>query len=244
MITSQLFGLLIAGHDTTSTTLLWATKFLAADQDLQRKLRADLHKRFSTAHSQNRVPSGQEIANTQSHLLDAFIEETLRCANTGALVSRCALTDAVVLGHVIPKGTRVILPGHPLGTFSEAYKISDDLRSEKYHNADTDRIGNWDVDDIAKFKAERWLVHDKESGGLVFDPSAGPHIAFGGGLRGCFGKRMAYLELRIALVLVLWNFELQPTEEKYSGWEAMEILTHSPVDCYVKLAKASTFGQM
>jgi cytochrome P450 len=44
--------------------------------------------------------------------------------------------------------------------------------------------------------------------GDEFDPSAKPVLAFGLGLRGCFGKRLAYVEIRILITLIIWNFEL------------------------------------
>jgi hypothetical protein len=39
-------------------------------------------------------------------------------------------------------------------------------------------------------------------------------------------------------VLVLWHFELQEVPEEYGGFEGMDQLTHSPVQCYVRLGKA------
>jgi cytochrome P450 len=73
----------------------------------------------------------------------------------------------------------------------------------------------------------------------VFDQSAGPHIQFGGGPRGCFGKRLAYLELRLALVLSVWSYVFEPVEGHLGSFEAMEQLTHSPAVCYVKIREAN-----
>ena len=47
-----------------------------------------------------------------------------------------------------------------------------------------------------------------EKGGEVFDSTAGPQLAFGLGPRGCYGRRMAFLQLRIFTVLLIWKFEL------------------------------------
>jgi cytochrome P450 len=238
VMASELLGLLIAGHDTTSTTLLWAMKFFATHQSVQTKFRTALRSAYSTAYRENRVPSAQEIATTQSHYIDACLEEIIRCAQTGIIYTRTAKMDAVVLGQVIPKGTRMMLCGHGGGIHEVPFEIDGKLRSEQYRNADGGKVGSWEPTSIKKFNPDRWLVDDKTSNTKVFDSQAGPHMMFGAGPRGCFGRKLAYLELRLALVLILWHFELQPVPEAYASWEAMEQLTHSPIQCYVKLAKA------
>jgi cytochrome P450 len=81
------------------------------------------------------------------------------------------------------------------------------------------------------------MVRDSATGAEVFDASAGPHMAFGAGLRGCFGKKLAYLELRLAIVLILWHFELGEVKGEYASFEAIDQLTHAPVVCYVNLVK-------
>jgi cytochrome P450 len=235
----QIFGLLIAGHDTTSTTVLWGVKYLAEYQPVQTKLRSALRSTFAAAHSSKRVPSSTEIATSQIHYLDACIEEILRLACTGSMTSRTALKDAVVLGHVIPKGTMMMFAGAGGGILEPAFPIDDKLRSEFYHKSGGGKVGNWETATMQDFNPERWLVHDKNSNEKVFDGSAGPHVSFGAGLRGCYGKKMAYLELRMAIVLVLWHFELREVPEEYGGFEGLDQLTHSPVQCYVRLAKAT-----
>ncbi|KAF1920727.1 cytochrome P450 [Ampelomyces quisqualis] len=238
MLADELFGLLIAGHDTTSTTLLWALKFLAANQSMQIKLRAELRSALFDANSESRIPTAHEIASCQNHYLDACIEEINRVSCTGSVPSRNTITDAVVLGHVIPKGTRVCFLGQGHGILEPAFPVPESLHSERYRQVGDERVGSWDLKDMKKFDPERWLVHDPATTTDVYDSTAGPHIAFGGGLRGCFGKKLAYLELRMAIVLMVWNFVLEEVPEEYGSWEAVDMLTHSPIMCYVKLSKA------
>jgi cytochrome P450 len=234
----QLFGLLVAGHDTTSTTLHWSVKLLAANQAVQSNLRTQLRSTFSSAHAERRVPTAQEIATCQNHYLDACIEEINRCAATASFASRTAIRDTVLLGHFIPKGTKIACMTAGGGVLEPAFEIDDKLRSEQYHKAGGGKAGTWDVRDLKKFDPQRWLVRDKETGTEVYDSTAGPHIAFGAGLRGCFGKKLAYLELRLAIVLIIWHYELLPVPEEYATWEASDQLTHCPLQCYVKLGKA------
>jgi cytochrome P450 len=201
---------------------------MSTNEEVQQDLRTELRSCFATAHVQSRVPTSQEITATQSHYLDACIEEVLRCATTAIVTSRRATTDALVLGHIIPQGTKVLFMGHGGGILKKPSTIHDDLRSTAFRSTDNRERGTWDVEDIDVFNPRRWLT-DAESTGLeVFDPSAGPHIAFGSGPRGCFGKKLAYLELKIAMVLLVWNFEMQSIPEAYSSWEARDHLTVCP----------------
>jgi cytochrome P450 len=204
---------------------------------VQTKLRTALRTTFATACSSKRAPDAREIATTSIPYLDACLEEILRHACTGSVTSRTAIQDAVVLGAVIPKGTILIMSGAGGGILEPPFSIDDSLRSEYYHKAGGGKVGTWDVSTMQDFDPERWLVRDEKSGEMVFDGSAGPHVSFGAGLRGCYGKKMAYLELRMAVVLVLWYFELQGVPDGYGGFEGMDQLTHSPVQCYVRLRK-------
>lgn len=234
VVVAELFGLLVAGHDTTSTTLLWSAKYLAAHQTIQSRLRATLQSSFKDAYAEHRAPTASEIASTTNHYLDACIEEIVRYAGTASLPSRTATQDAVVLGHVIPKGTTILFSTNYAGTRTPSFTVPPALRSPSYHAAGGGKTGEWAPETIHLFDPERWLVpgHDGEK---VFDASAGPVLQFGAGPRGCFGRRLAYLELRLALVLILWHYELGELPQRYAGWEATDGLTHAPQECVVNL---------
>lgn len=237
---TQIFGLLVAGHDTTSTTIMWSMKWLAGFPAVQSKLRNELRAAYSSAFAENRVPTPHEIASTPIHYLDACIEELVRYSQTAPITSRTATTDAVVLGHVIPKGTLVVLLGGSGGVLKPTHKIPDSLRSPAYLKAGGGKTGEWDEsspEEMAAFNPDRWLKTDA-AGDVVFDSTLGPHLGFGAGPRACFGRKLAYLELRLALVLILWHFELQKVPDHLDSPEPMEQLTHLPVQCYLKLAAA------
>ncbi|KAH7400604.1 cytochrome P450 [Phaeosphaeria sp. MPI-PUGE-AT-0046c] len=233
----NLLGLLIAAHDTTSTTLLWTLKILTRHQDIQSKLRSEFRAVFAAAHAEGRVPTANEIVTCQSAYLDAFVEEVNRWSCTASVSSRTALKDAVILGHVIPKGTTLYLMGSGHSVVRPAFDIPDNLRSEQYHKAGGGKVGTWDPNGIELFRPERWLVHDKQTNTEVYDAFAGPHLAFGGGLRGCFGKKLAYMELKLAIILMVWNFEFLDLPDAYSSFQAVDGLTSSPLQCYIKVAK-------
>lgn len=84
------------------------------------------------------------------------------------------------------------------------------------------------------FNPDRWLKPDG-NGGKVFDPKAGPILSFGLGHRGCFGKRLAYLEMRMVLTLLIWNFQFKKLDEPLNSHQMYDSITTKPKYCYVAL---------
>jgi cytochrome P450 len=244
-MTTKIFGFVVAGHDTSSTTLLWGLKLLTKYADVQNKLRDALREAFPKALAECRLPTNDEIHDTHIPYLDATIEEINRHAGTIGGIARDAMQDTVILGRPIPKGTVALMCGIGPSVLTPPLDVDDATRSESSRNAKVQgRVKNWDPEDIGQFKPERWLVpsqashNDKKKtvgSGVEFDSSAGPLFTFGLGVRGCFGRRLAYVELRTMITLVVWRFVLEPTPEKLSGWNAKDGLTHKPTQTYVRL---------
>jgi len=232
---NKIFGFVVGAHDTTSTTVNWGLKLLSDNSNVQTKLRNSIRSSLNEAVIEKRLPNIQEIAGCSIPYFDAVIEEILRCGNTLTGMSRIALVDVEILGRKIPKGTKVMLMSNGPSVRSPAYQIDDSLRSPSYHSAKKDRIGSWNPDDVAEFKPERWIAH--EDGQEVFDPHAGPNFPFGLGPRSCYGRKLAYLQMRIIFLLLVWNFELQKCPEALSSYNAIDGMTHAPKHCYVRLAR-------
>lgn len=186
VLKDELFGFLLAGHETTSTTISWALKFLADHQSVQDRLRNDLRASISEATATRRQPTYEEIISAKVPYLDACIEEFLRCGNTASAHGRMALVDTEILGVQIPKGTDVIFMTNGPGFLAPPMHIDENLRTQACRDA-KDRMENWDPMDVSNFKPERWLKVNEE-GVEEVDLQAGPNTQFGGGARGCFGR--------------------------------------------------------
>lgn len=226
----QIFGFIFAGHETTSTTICWALKFLADQPSAQSTLRAALQDTFVAAKSEGRNLSIQEIIGKHIPYLDAAIEEVLRCAGTAPVVDRQALVDTEILGHRVPKGTIVTCLVTGPSMMTPGFATDEGLRSPTSQAAKKNgRDRAWDPEDMTLFKPERWIV------GGEFDATAGPQLAFGLGTRGCYGKRLVYVEMRILLTLIVWNFELLPCPTALSSYKSILITTNEPRQCYVRL---------
>ena len=220
--------------------MMWILKILSDHPAVQSRLRNELRTTYSAAMADGRVPTAKEVATMPIQYLDACIEEFMRCSEAGPMTSRTSTTDAVVLGYVVPKGTRIIMMSSGAGVLAPAHKIPDSIRSPTYQSAGGGRIGSWDEsipEEMSAFNPNRWLKTEKD-GSKVFDATLGPQMGFGAGPRGCFGRKLAYLEVRLAIVLLLWHFELQRVPEHLNSYEPIEVLTHGPVHCYVRLSAA------
>ncbi|KAI8271127.1 Cytochrome P450 monooxygenase [Colletotrichum sp. SAR11_239] len=195
-----------------------------------------LRSKHEAAVADGRAPTYAEIVQTSIPYLDALVEEMLRLAHTTIIQERQASEDTIVLGHRIPKGTNVFVANQGASFTEPAFDIPNPLRSESCKNAMEERgMRSWNEDGMNKFWPERWLVSNKETGEQVFDSAAGPTIPFGLGLRGCFGRRLAYMELKLLVTLLVWTFEFLPCSKELSTYEDVEGLTRKPKQCYVNL---------
>jgi cytochrome P450 len=239
-IYDELFGYIVVGHDTTSVTLSWWVKFMSRHQSSQSCLRKAIHQAFSAALSEKRLPNINEITHSQIPYLDAVIEETHRCAHIVPTVIRQSTTDTELLGYRIPKGTHVFFYTSGASFMQPAFPIPDEKRSPSGRKASA-RFGVWDAATVGEFMPERWLkTEEKGTNGeqsVAFDAQAGPQMAFGTGSRGCFGRRLAYLEMRVAIVLLIWKFEFLELEDELGSFEGVDFFAVTPRMCYVKLRK-------
>ncbi|KAM0263957.1 hypothetical protein ACHAQJ_000992 [Trichoderma viride] len=239
----ELFGYVATGHDTSSTTLSWIVKYLADNESSQAKLRRQLYVAYAEAHTEKRQPTVMEIIEKPAPYLDAFLEECLRIAKTIPNMLREALVDVTILGHQVPKGTSIFIYSHgPGGQLESGPHIPESARSSTSQES-KDHVGEWDPDDIRTFRPERWLQRvtgvqsdgNGEFDGFEYKANSGPFLTFGGGPRGCFGKKLAYMELRIVLAMLVWNFEFGACPAELSSYDGIDTATVVPKQCYVRL---------
>ncbi|KAI0002665.1 cytochrome P450 [Xylariaceae sp. FL0662B] len=231
----ELLLFIYAGHDTTATTLSWFVKFMANNQEAQAKLRAALRSAFGGPS----LPPVDELISAEIPYLEATMQETLRCAGTAGRVMRVATVDTEILGHKIPAGTEI---GALTATKWLPVPVPEESRSAS-SRATLEKAGGLDwthspsAQDLEKFVPERWFKID-EKGNEIFDAGALPQNSFGGGTRGCFGRRLAMTELRIMITLTVMSFKFLPLPPELNSFQATELLLRQPRQCFVKLEAA------
>ena len=92
-IKDELFGFLVAGHDTTSATICWALKFLASHPEVQGQLILALRHQFKRAAVTGENPTVEEITGAYVPYLDAILEKINRLAGTSSSNMRPAVCD-------------------------------------------------------------------------------------------------------------------------------------------------------
>jgi cytochrome P450 len=105
-IVDDLITFLIAGHDTTATTLTHALWQLAHNPDLQQRV-ADEACRFG-----DRPLTVEDVAGLP--FTGQVLCETLRLCPAAAAVGRLAMRDAVVDGYRIDAGVNVIVSSYAI----------------------------------------------------------------------------------------------------------------------------------
>lgn len=214
--------------DTTSTAISWGIKLLTDNPRVATCLREALRASFSAAVETGRSPTVEEIVGTHVPYLEATLEEIHRCGGTTPIVDRQAAVDTELLGHRIPKNTSIACLTMGRSMMEPSFHVDEARRHDNIRGED---VRQWNVEDMALFKPERWIKDNK------FNPGAGPQLAFGLGPRACFGKRLAYLNMRILFTLLVWNFRLLPCPKSLSDYSSTLIATNRPNTCYIRLQR-------
>ncbi|WP_307853297.1 cytochrome P450 [Kitasatospora sp. RG8] len=93
LIRDELVTLLVAGHETTATTLTWL--FLLLDRHPEARVRA--------------LAAGPEGSAERREAIQALVSETLRLYPSAWILPRHAAEDDTLLGHRVEAGTDVIV---------------------------------------------------------------------------------------------------------------------------------------
>jgi len=236
-IYDELFGFIVAGHDTSASSIAWMVKWLGSNQAAQKTLRKALQDAFPDHHHEMRQPSVAELIKAPLPYLEAFIQECLRLDAPVPLTQREATVDTEILGYKIPKGTEIFLLSSGPGFQLPEIPLNDNLRREASRGPKQHPYGRWDHENMDQFHPKRWLKVDEETGCEYFDQTAGPMMSFGFGPRGCFGRRLALLETRIVLALLVWNLEFHPVEGVLASRAITDAITTSPMYCYARVSR-------
>lgn len=228
---------LIGGHETTSSALRWGISYLSNDQRVQARLQEALDQAHDHARAEKRLPTLAEITQTHIPYLNAVVEEVLRHARPLALCMREAQVDTQILGAHVPKGTTVVFLANGPGVLTPKIPFDESRRSAWAASRNEKHPINDEID-VTAFCPERWLRTERNADGAeetVFDANLFPIQGFGLGPRSCFGKRLAYREMKIFFTLVFWKFRFLSLPDALANPEEFYALTRNPRQVYVKI---------
>ncbi len=192
--------LILAGSETSASTLTTSMLFLAMYPEIYQKIQKeqqDIQKKYGPDKDLSR-----QVIDEEMPYLDAFIRETTRIKPLNSGAPRVTKESIMIDGKQIPKNWPVFC--NVLLTHSVDPKT-----------VETDGFGN-NMDIYKGFKPERWLDEDTK-------PSA--WMAFGHGPRFCLGYNLARAEMKIFLALVARNVEFSLVNgTKDIKWQKMSII--------------------
>jgi cytochrome P450 len=191
--TPELWGeanvLMIAGSDTTSTTLAATLFYLVRSPETLAKLTKEVRGAFSAVED---IISGSQL--NELVFLKACIDEALRLAPAvpGAPPREVMQGGAVVDGVFLPAGTDCGTPTYSIHRQAQYYREPETYIPERWIEGAT-----------CKASGVSWTStrEDIETARRAFCPfSIGP--------RGCIGKSMAFMEMRLTLARLIFLFDM------------------------------------
>ncbi|CAF1408932.1 unnamed protein product [Rotaria sordida] len=205
---------LLAGYETTSTSLAYATYELARHPDILQKLQAEIDQ--LPLESRDYDGDDEEIKKypdydivAQMSYMDMFVSEVLRMypiANRG--IQRHAMKDTVIQGITIEKGSII---------YSDIHLVHYDREL-------------WGPEDPYMFYPER---HQTKRHPMAYIP-------FGVGPRQCVGKRFALIEMKIPLTRLLRQYTILSGEHMESKFIIRDRTVIGPEGIWIKLRKRDT----
>ncbi|KAK7926459.1 AflN/verA/monooxygenase [Apiospora marii] len=201
LVLPQLRMFLYAGHDTTSSTLLYCYHLLSTHPEVLAKVRAEHDEVFgrdiSSEHLHQTISEDPALLNQVPYTM-AAIKEVLR------LFPPAGSLRAGRPGLVLTDGEGRQYPTEDchLWTLNLVMHHSEQVfvRAEE-------------------FLPERWLAGPDDPEGL-HPAQRGSWRPFEYGPRACIGQTLAQLELKVALVMTARMFDIVPA---YDEWDAMHL---------------------
>ncbi|KAK4186710.1 cytochrome P450 [Podospora australis] len=197
-------GLVVAaGSETTASLLTGVTYLLLTNPDKMEKLKQEVRSTFASA---------DEITMTSVNRLSYM----LACLNEGLRMYPPAVSN---LPRQVHEGGEVIAGKFvPEKTIVECQMYAMNYSSTNWHNADT-------------FEPERFL-HKFDTEGNYPESKDDPNEdvfealqAFNVGPRNCIGRNLAYVEMRLVLARIIYDFDLA-LAERSKGWlENLKVYT-------------------
>nr|GAT46850.1 cytochrome P450 [Mycena chlorophos] len=198
---SQMHTMMQAGHETTANTLSWTIFELSQRQDVQNKLRAEIHEMERVMRARGQTEYTWTEFDAMPYTI-AVMKETLRYHPVAFNNVREAVCD-----QVLPLSKPIVTKSGETLTELPIAKDQIIVVSVAAYNRNEDVFGS----DASVFNPERWLDDTVRT-----DVQLGPYanlMTFGSGHRACIGYRFAVYEYQTFLVELVKNFRFSMDPE-------------------------------
>ncbi|VFQ91757.1 unnamed protein product [Cuscuta campestris] len=178
---------MVAGSDTTSSTLTWLFWLLTKNPIVQEKILQELLQQINPPRDDEgkKVIVAAKDCQKLIYLL-AAVYESLRLFPTVPLNHKVSVArDTLPSGHVVEPNTKIIIPFYSTGRMASVWGS-----------------------DCSVFKPERWI---SPAGGIKHQPSF-KFPAFNAGPRSCIGREMALTVVKMVAATVILHYRYVLTE--------------------------------
>ncbi|KAL0925677.1 hypothetical protein M5K25_004042 [Dendrobium thyrsiflorum] len=128
--------MIIAGIDTTFSTLDWCMTELIRNPEVMKKVKEELRK---TAHGEDMI--SEELLGQLSYL-KIFIKEVVRLHPPAPLLlPRESLQECQIQGYNIPKQTRLLINAWAFGRDKSYWEAPEQFKPERFFNTNVDYKG-------------------------------------------------------------------------------------------------------
>jgi cytochrome P450 len=177
MVRDQIVTMIIAGHETVASALTWTWHLLGTAPEAAFRLQAE-----SAAVLGDRLPTYDDLGSLP--FARQVLEESLRLYPPAWAITRRAIADDELAGHVLPAGSLVITSPWTLHRHRDVY-------------ADPER-----------FDPDRWAP------GRRGEIPRSAYIPFGAGPRLCIGREFALTEGVLLLAALSSRWSMQPMQRR------------------------------
>ncbi|KAL0447035.1 UNVERIFIED_CONTAM: cytochrome [Sesamum latifolium] len=209
----------IAGRDTTATTLAWAIYMIMTHKDIADKLYSEL-KRFEEDRAEE---EGISLIKYHKENLESFNQKAMQFAGLLSYDSigklyylHAVITETLRLYPAVPQDPKGILQDDVLPDGTKV-KAGGMVTYVPYAMGRMEY--NWGPD-AASFNPERWLKD-----GIFQNSSPFKFTAFQAGPRICLGKDSAYLQMKMALAILCRFYEFKLVPGHIVAYRMMTILS-------------------
>ncbi|XP_020806517.1 probable cytochrome P450 6t1 [Drosophila serrata] len=182
---AQAAFLLLAGFDTSSSTITFALYELAKNPAIQSRLRKELHEALNASRNEGQQLNCDNVNGLV--YLRQVVDEVLRLYPPTAFLDRCCNS----------------INGYDLSSWNSGSKMKLQAGTPVYISVlglhrDAQYWPNPDRFDPERFAAEQRQQHHPMT-----------YLPFGAGPRGCIGTLLGQLEIKVGLLHILKNFRVE-----------------------------------
>ncbi|XP_071733063.1 alkane hydroxylase MAH1-like [Rutidosis leptorrhynchoides] len=180
-----LLNLIVAGRDTTSSSLSWLFYLLDKNPKVEDKIHEEIHTQLKTNKDDNLKDFHAIELGKLVYLHGALLEALRLFPPVPFQVKTPSQPDVLPSGQKVDQNTMIVLSFYSMGRMKSIWGI-----------------------DCMDFKPERWISTD---GRIIHEPSY-KFTAFNAGPRTCLGKQMSFTQMKIVAATIIYQYHVDVVE--------------------------------